>query len=97
MAPVSVNDDKSANAREMAQLRPQINQVQQKVEMKSGRSDSGEGQQIATLMQQVANWTKTVEQLTKLVTDVLMGQRLQGEGKSGNCFHCGQPINYSCG
>ena len=79
----------------MAQLRQRINQVQQKVELKSERSDSGEGQQIATLTQQVAGLTKTVEQLTKLVTDVLTGQRLQRKtGRSRNCLNCGQPSHY---
>ena len=58
VTPVSVNDDKRSNVQEMAQLRQQINQVQQKVELKSGRSDSGEGQQISTLTQQVADLTK---------------------------------------
>ena len=95
VAPVSVYDDKGSSVQEMAQLRQRINQVQQKVKLKSERSDSGEGQQIATLTQQVAGLTKTVEQLTKLLTDVLTWQRLQRKtGRSRNCFHCGQPGHY---
>ena len=95
VAPVIVNDDKRSSVQEMAQLRQRINQVQQKVELKSERSDSGEGQKIATLTQQVADLTKTVEQLTKLVTDVLTGQRLKRKmRRRGNCFHCGQPGHY---
>ena len=38
--------------------------------------------------------TKTVEQLTQLVTDVLTGQRLHRKTRRGNCFHCGQPGHY---
>ena len=40
VAPVSVNDDKRASVKEMAQLRQRISQVQEKVERKSGRRDS---------------------------------------------------------
>ena len=47
VSPVCVNDDKRPSVKEMAQIQQRINQVQQKVEMKSGRSGSGEGQQIA--------------------------------------------------
>ena len=44
-----VNDDKRASVKEMAQPWQRIHQVQQKVDMKSERNNSGEGQQIATL------------------------------------------------
>ena len=42
VAPVSFNDDRGASVKEMAQIRQRINQVKQKGEMKSGRSDYGE-------------------------------------------------------
>ena len=39
--------------------------------------------------------TKAVKKLTKLVREVLMGQRLQGETRRRvNCFYCGQHGHY---
>ena len=71
-APVNADDDNRVSCKEINQLKKQISQVEQKLETKTKCCGSRETQEATAQSQQLAELTKKVEELTRLVMNGTM-------------------------
>ena len=79
-APVNADDDNRVSCKEINQLKKQISQVEQKLETKTKCCGSRETQETTAHSQELAELTKKVEELTRLVMN---GTMQSGPPQSG--------------
>ena len=79
-APVNADDENRVSCKEINQLKKQISQVEQKLETKTKCCGSRETQETTAQSQQLAELTKQVEELTRLVMN---GTMQSGPPQSG--------------